>query len=107
MGGQEYNAKIFYNMKRNKKRKRTRQVIRALGSVEYSGPAANSSEAYIATAKEGGLIVIAAIAACGVGAALGRHSLIAGIPVTLIGVHKGNPYIVAAGLALTVWISSR
>lgn len=76
---------------------------KALGDVDYSeAENASDTNAYVETAKEGGLILLAAIAACGVGAAIGKHSLITGIPVTLIGVHKKNPYIVAAGLGLTL-----
>ena len=54
------------------------------------------------TVTKGGLVILAAIAAGGAGAALGKHSLLAGIPVTLIGFHKKNPYIIAAGLGLTL-----
>lgn len=35
------------------------------------------------TVTKGGLVILAAIAAGGAGAALGKHSLLAGIPVTL------------------------
>ena len=52
------------------------------------------------TVTKGGLVILAAIAAGGAGAALGKHSLLAGIPVTLLGFHKGNAYITAAGLGL-------
>jgi len=54
------------------------------------------------TVTKGGLVILAAIAAGGAGAALGRHSLIAGIPVTLFGFHRKNPYLIAAGLGLTL-----
>ncbi len=54
------------------------------------------------TVTKGGLVLLAAIAAGGAGAALGKHSLLAGIPVTLVGFHKNNPYIIAAGLGLTL-----
>lgn len=57
---------------------------------------------YMDTAKQGGLMLLTAIAAGGAGAVIGKHSLIAGIPVTLIGIHKNNRYIVAAGLGLTL-----
>lgn len=57
---------------------------------------------YMKTAKEGVLMLLAAIAAGGAGAALGKHSFIAGIPVTLIGVHKQNKYVIAAGLGLVM-----
>ncbi len=54
------------------------------------------------TVTQGGLVLLAAIAAGGAGAALGKHSLLAGIPITLVGFHKKNPYIIAAGLGLTL-----
>jgi hypothetical protein len=54
------------------------------------------------TVTKGGLVLLAAIAAGGAGAALGKHSLLAGIPVTLVGFHKKNPYLIAAGLGLTL-----
>jgi hypothetical protein len=54
------------------------------------------------TAMKGGLVLLAAVAAGGAGAALGKHSLLAGVPVTLIGFHKKNPYLIAAGLGLTL-----
>ena len=66
------------------------------------GVNAATKESYIDTAKQGGLLLLAAIAAGGAGAAIGKHSLIAGIPVTLIGIHKKNKYLVAAGLGLTL-----
>lgn len=52
------------------------------------------------TVTKGGLVLITAIAAGGAGAALGKHSLIAGIPLALIGYHKKNNYMMAAGLGL-------
>jgi hypothetical protein len=89
-------------MKRHNKM-RTARRGKPLGDTEYSeAESASDSSPYVEAAKEGGLILLAAIAACGVGAAIGKHSLITGIPVTLIGVHKKNPYIVAAGLGLTL-----
>ena len=54
------------------------------------------------TVTKGGLVLLAAIAAGGAGAALGKHSLLAGIPITLIGFHKKNSYLIAAGLGLTL-----
>ena len=54
------------------------------------------------TVTKGGLVLLTAIAAGGAGAALGKHSLLAGIPVTLMGFHKKNPYLIAAGLGLTL-----
>ena len=54
------------------------------------------------TVTKGGLVLLTAIAAGGAGAALGKHSLLAGIPITLIGFHKKNSYLIAAGLGLTL-----
>ena len=59
-------------------------------------------QGYGATAKEALLMLAAAIAAGGAGAALGKHSFFAGIPVTVLGVHKQNKYIIAAGLGLVM-----
>lgn len=56
----------------------------------------------VQTVTKGGLVILAAIAAGGAGAALGKHSLLAGIPVTLLGFHKKNSYLIAAGLGLTL-----
>ena len=81
-------------MGRNKKRKKKGHSL--FGITE----AAKLN--YVDTAKEGGLILLAAIAAGGAGAAIGKHSLIAGVPLTLIGIHKRNKYLVAAGLGLTL-----
>lgn len=67
-----------------------------------AGTAQQSAMTYVDTAKQGGLLLLTAIAAGGVGAVFGKHSLIAGIPVTLFGIHKNNKYIVAAGLGLTL-----
>ena len=54
------------------------------------------------TVTKGGLVLLTAIAAGGAGAALGKHSLLAGIPLTLLGFHKKNQYLIAAGLGLTL-----
>ena len=54
------------------------------------------------TITNGGLLVLTAIAAGGAGAALGKHSLIAGVPLALFGVHRKNNYLIAAGLGLTL-----
>lgn len=56
----------------------------------------------VGTLKEGGLLLLTAIAAGGAGAALGKHSLLAGIPVTLYGIHQKNQYIIAAGLGISL-----
>lgn len=66
------------------------------------GPAPVMEHPVAQTVTKGGLVLLAAIAAGGAGAALGKHSLLAGIPVTLVGFHRKNPYIIAAGLGLTL-----
>lgn len=71
-------------------------------SHSLSGTAQTGKNTYTETAKEGGLILLAAIAAGGAGAAIGKHSLIAGVPLTLIGIHRKNKYLIAAGLGLTL-----
>jgi hypothetical protein len=52
------------------------------------------------TVTKGGLVLLTAIAAGGAGAALGKHSLLAGVPLALIGYHRKNNYMMAAGLGL-------
>ncbi len=52
------------------------------------------------TLKEGGLLLVSALAGGGAGAAIGKHSLLIGIPVALWGVHKENKYITSTGLGL-------
>ncbi|HRJ29906.1 MAG TPA: hypothetical protein PLV21_06565 [Cyclobacteriaceae bacterium] len=79
--------------KKNKKQKQGHALFGATPVMEH--PVAQ-------TVTKGGLVLLAAIAAGGAGAALGKHSLLAGIPVTLVGFHKKNPYIIAAGLGLTL-----
>lgn len=54
------------------------------------------------TVTKGGLVLLTAIAAGGAGAALGKHSLLVGVPLALVGYHKKNSYLVAAGLGLTL-----
>jgi len=66
------------------------------------GITAGETSSYKETLKEGGLILLAAVAAGGAGAALGKHSLLAGIPLTLVGIHKKNKYVIAAGLGMTM-----
>lgn len=79
--------------KKNKKREQGQALFGTAPVMEH--PVAQ-------TVTKGGLVLLAAIAAGGAGAALGKHSLLAGIPVTLVGFHKKNPYIIAAGLGLTL-----
>lgn len=57
---------------------------------------------YLKTAKEGLFVLLSAIAAGGAGAALGKHSFLAGIPVAVLGVHHNNKYVLAAGLGLVL-----
>lgn len=54
------------------------------------------------TLAKGGLVLLTAIASGGAGAALGKHSLLAGIPLALYGFHKKNTYLIAAGLGFTL-----
>jgi hypothetical protein len=63
---------------------------------------ANAAANYGTTAKEGAFILLAAIAAGGAGAAIGKHSLLVGVPLALFGVHKRNKYIMAAGLGFAL-----
>jgi hypothetical protein len=75
---------------------------RAGGHHTLSGVAEIIQHPVAQTITKGGLVLLTAIAAGGAGAALGKHSLVAGVPVALIGFHKKNPYIIAAGLGLTL-----
>ena len=59
-----------------------------------------SNNSLAGSLKEGGLILISAIAAGGAGAVIGKHSLLVGIPIAILGVHKQNKYITAAGIGL-------
>jgi hypothetical protein len=67
---------------------------------DLSGVAQVMEHPVAQTVTKGGLVLLTAIAAGGAGAALGKHSLIAGIPLALIGYHKKNNYLMAAGLGL-------
>jgi len=94
-------------MRRNKRKKPTKRRGSALGEVEVavaeSEQATADTPEFMFTAKEAALMLVTAIAAAGtVGAAIGRASLIVGIPVTIFGAHKRNPYIVAAGVGLAL-----
>ena len=79
--------------KKNKKGKQNNSL---------SGTAQVMEHPIAQTVTKGGLVLLTAIASGGAGAVLGKHSLLAGIPVTLIGFHKKNPYLIAAGLGLTL-----
>lgn len=84
-------------MGRSKKRRKKRKNGKGLFGVTTA--AGNS---YISTAKDTALMLLAAIAAGGAGAAIGKHSLLVGLPITIFGIHKQNKYITAAGLGFTL-----
>lgn len=86
--------------RRNFKRVKNRNHQQTTGTL--SGMAGIMEHPLMETVTKGGLVVLAAIAAGGAGAALGKHSLLVGVPVALLGFHKKNPYIIAAGLGLTL-----
>ncbi len=79
------------------KRRKTRNTRALHGNAST---ASANKKPVTETLKEGGLMLVSAIAAGGAGAVIGKHSLLVGIPVTLFGVHKGNKYITSAGLGL-------
>ncbi len=83
--------------KKNKKRTPKKREPHAL----YGGtqPAQAS---FTDTAKDGLILLVTAIAAGGAGAAIGKHSLLAGIPLTFLGIHKRSKLLVALGLGLTL-----
>ena len=83
------------------KRKKSKNKKQAHGNALF-GTTQVMEHPVAQTVTKGGLVLLAAIAAGGAGAALGKHSLLAGIPVTLLGFHKKNPYLIAAGLGLTL-----
>ena len=85
-----------------RKRKKNRGRGKRKSYKGLSGVAQVMEHPIANTVTKGSLILLAAIAAGGAGAALGKHSLIAGVPVTLVGFHKKNPYLIAAGLGLTL-----
>ena len=79
-----------------KRRKKSTYNKLLHGTTTASSPKASITDSL----KEGGLILISAIAAGGLGAVIGKHSLLVGIPVAILGVHKQNKYITAAGIGL-------
>ena len=52
--------------------------------------------------KGGGILVLTAVGGGFLGAAIGKHSFILGIPVAMAGKYYNNEYIVAAGLGMSV-----
>lgn len=52
--------------------------------------------------QKGALMLGAALLGGGVGAVIGKHSLLAGIPVVILGVYKDNKYLTASGLGLCI-----
>lgn len=84
-------------MARRRKRGRSKKHGKGLSGVAKVG-----ENSYVITAKEAALMLLAAIAAGGAGAAIGKHSLLVGLPITVIGIHKKNKYVTAAGLGFTL-----
>ena len=69
----------------------------------HGTPSSSASKNTIGSSlQKGGLVLLSAVTAGAVGAVIGKHSLLAGIPVTLLGIYKNNPYITAAGLGITL-----
>lgn len=83
----------------SKRKKRGKRRNKGLSGVAATAP---QKQRVIHTLKEGGLMLLAALAGGGAGAAFGKHSLVAGIPVTLFGIYKNNKYITAAGLGVVL-----
>ncbi|MBT1688889.1 hypothetical protein [Dawidia soli] len=81
---------------------RRRRRNRKHGSLGLAGIAKAAANTYGTTAKESALVLLAAIGAAGVGAMIGKHSLIIGVPVAIIGIHKQNQYLMAAGLGVAL-----
>lgn len=82
-------------MGRRKRNKRQKQKG-TLSGVSTGAPD------YKQTAIDTGLMLLAGIAAGGAGAALGKHSLILGVPLVAFGVYKKSQWLAAAGLGLTL-----
>src|SRR5688572_22125333 len=90
-------------MRRKKKERRKRKHGGSFfGMGEVSSSSSSKNPSVKETAKESGLALLSAIGGTGVGAALGRHSLLPGLVVFVWGIHKKNPYITAAGLGLSL-----
>jgi hypothetical protein len=85
-------------MRRKKRRnRRSKEKHGFLSGITQTG-----GNDYVSTAKEGGLMLLVAIMAGGAGAALGKHSLLLGVPTTLVGIHRKNKFLIAAGLGFTL-----
>src|SRR5688572_16574123 len=93
---------IFYNMARTRKKSRRRKYNKSLFGIGNVSTASSQKGTVKETLTKGGLVLLSAVAASGAGAALGKHSLIAGLPVFFFGIHKNNPYMAAAGLGLSL-----
>ncbi|MDB5274466.1 MAG: hypothetical protein JWO58_2833 [Chitinophagaceae bacterium] len=66
-------------------------------------PSISTSKATVVSAlKEGGLMLGSALLGGGAGAVIGKHSLLAGIPIVLFGAYKRNKYIASAGLGICI-----
>lgn len=65
-------------------------------------PAQATTSSLVKAGQEGVLMLVAAGVAAGLGAAIGKHSFLVGLPVFGFGVYKGNNYISAAGLGMVM-----
>jgi hypothetical protein len=54
------------------------------------------------TLQESGVILLAAIFGGGIGAAIGKHSLLVGIPISILGVHYNYKQITALGVGMAI-----
>jgi hypothetical protein len=78
----------------NKRRKRRSRGLMGLSAQKTSS--------LKSTAMQGALTLGAALMGAGLGAAIGRPSFLAGIPVILWGVHKKSMPIIAGGIGMSV-----
>ena len=58
-------------------------------------------------ALQGGLLLLTGVAAGGAGAAMGKMSLLASLPLMLLGAMRDNKYLMAAGLGLAVGVGAK
>ncbi|SKC47346.1 hypothetical protein [Ohtaekwangia koreensis] len=86
---------------RRKKQKRKSRRSRKQGGLQGITQSVSGSKLW-GTTKEGVFQIVAAFGGVILGAAVGKHSLLLGIPVTVAGRYINNDYIAAAGLGMTV-----
>jgi hypothetical protein len=86
----------------NERRKNRKGKGKGKKGASLSGIEAVTQHPAVKSILEGGLVLLTAIAGGGAGAALGKHSLIAGVPVALFGIYKNNKYLTALGIGLTI-----